>query len=177
MNQDDPYVPPETIAGLLNITPRRVHQLAKEGVIPAPDAGAYHIWGSIQGYVKFLQQRRGNQQADSQQEATRLTKAKADLAELDREQRIGELLKASVVRAQDARLATILRNNLQSIPDRLALILAAESDERTVYNAMSTEIRSSLEAVIAAMQAAEVDDAQLDITRRAALAALDDEDE
>jgi phage terminase Nu1 subunit (DNA packaging protein) len=167
------------LASMLGLSDMRVSQLRSEGVIQRDQQRQYPLLQSVQQYCEFLRgSSRGSDTAKAEQiERTRLAKVNADLKEKQLAELEGDLLRASVVRAQDARLATILRNNLQSIPDRLASILAAESDERTVYNAMSTEIRTSLEAVIAAMESAEVDDAQLDITRRAALAALDNEDD
>jgi hypothetical protein len=43
------------VASLLNLTPRRVQQLAKEGVIPKPERGRYQIAGCVRGYIAYLQ--------------------------------------------------------------------------------------------------------------------------
>lgn len=48
--------PAGTIAKLLNVTVRRVQQLAKEGVIPKAQRGKYPLVGCVHGYVKFLQE-------------------------------------------------------------------------------------------------------------------------
>jgi phage terminase Nu1 subunit (DNA packaging protein) len=167
---DQPIVTCDVVAGLCNLSPRRIQQLADEGHIPRPVRDHYPLWASIQGYVKFLQSRVGGKKgsSDEQAERTRLTAAKADLAELERERRVGELMLAEVVRKQDFAIARILRNNLQSIADRVAPMVAAETDAGKVHDLINTEVAQSLESAITAMAAEEVDDATLDITRRTA---------
>jgi hypothetical protein len=88
---------------------------------------------------------------------------------------IGELLRASVVRRQDFQLGRILRNNLESIPDRISAIVAAESSADLVHDLISREIRDSQDQVIEAMELETVDDAALDITRRNAKEELKNE--
>jgi hypothetical protein len=79
------------------------------------------------------------------------------------------------VRRQDFQLGRILRNNLESIPDRIAAIVAAESSADIVHDLISREIRDSQDQVIEAMNLAEVDDAALDITRRNAKESINNE--
>ena len=50
-------VPAETLAKLLNLTEVRIQQLAKDGIIVKETRGRYDLWGSIKGYVKYLQDR------------------------------------------------------------------------------------------------------------------------
>lgn len=76
----------EAIAELLNLTPRWVRQLAKDGVIPKPERGKYDVTGAVQGYVKYLQARadgRGVEGQDVHAERARLTRARARRAELE----------------------------------------------------------------------------------------------
>lgn len=168
--EQQPVVTCDVVAGLCNLSPRRIQQLADEGHIPRPVRDHYPLWSSIQGYIKFLQSRVGGKKgsSDEQAERTRLTAAKADLAELEHARRTGELMLTEVVRRQDFTIARVLRNNLQSIADRVATMAAAESDPAKVHDLINTEVTQSLESAIAAMAAEEVDDATLDITRRTA---------
>lgn len=74
-------------ARLFNVTERRVQQLAKEGIIPRAGRGKYPLIGTIQGYVKFLQDRAAAHSfeaapGDIQAERIRLTRAQADAQEL-----------------------------------------------------------------------------------------------
>lgn len=39
------------IARFLNLTERRVQQLARDGIIPKPEKGKYDLVGCVQGYI------------------------------------------------------------------------------------------------------------------------------
>jgi len=43
------------ISHVLGITERRVHQLAKKGIIPRNKRGEYDIKAAVQGYIEYLQ--------------------------------------------------------------------------------------------------------------------------
>ena len=47
--------PKETIAGLLNISERRVEQLAKKRIIPKAGRGVFDLGPTVQAYVRYLQ--------------------------------------------------------------------------------------------------------------------------
>ncbi len=53
----DATYPVETIAELLNLTPRRVYQLTKEGIIPKASRGRYELVPAVRGYIKYLRDR------------------------------------------------------------------------------------------------------------------------
>jgi phage terminase Nu1 subunit (DNA packaging protein) len=77
-------IPVDTLAKLLCITPRRVQQLAKEGVLPKSAHGEYELVPAVQGYIRFLQEeaRQGvNGSPEMADSKIRLAKAKADIAE------------------------------------------------------------------------------------------------
>lgn len=52
-----PTYPVATIADLLMVSERRVQQLAKEGVIPKAERGRYELVPTVQGYIRYLQER------------------------------------------------------------------------------------------------------------------------
>ena len=70
--------------------------------------------------------------------------AEAKLAELKLGEVAGELVRADDVRAECARLATALRNAFLQMPDRLAPVLAAETEPSRVHALLMTEIRQVL---------------------------------
>ncbi len=47
--------PKETIANLLNITERRLEQLAKQKIIPKAGRGVFDLGSTVQAYVRYLQ--------------------------------------------------------------------------------------------------------------------------
>lgn len=52
------------IARLLNITERRLQQLAREGIVPKVRHGEYPLAGCIRGYITFLQKGNAGEGAD-----------------------------------------------------------------------------------------------------------------
>jgi phage terminase Nu1 subunit (DNA packaging protein) len=72
---------------------------------------------------------------------------RAELARLDFEERTGTLVLKDAVSAEWFRIARLVRDAMLNIPSRLAGILTAESDQRTVHNLLEAEIRQALEAL------------------------------
>ena len=156
------------LAFLTGLSNQRIFQLVKDGVIVKNGRSNYQLAPSIQAYCEYVRgvSRGSVSSQDEKQERTRYMSAKASLAELDHEERQGNLRRGDVIDSQDYAIATILKNNLQSIPDRQSAILAAETDPAKVHDILSVEVRNSLNDAIQAMAIKQVDDAHLDITRR-----------
>ena len=115
--------PIDTIAKLLDLTPRRVQQLSGEGVIPKAERGRYELVPAVQGYIKYLRDRAINADVGGDrlvEHRTRLTKARADLAEMEREQLSGELIPAKDVEDAWAAMVANMRARLLSIPGKAA---------------------------------------------------------
>lgn len=72
---------------------------------------------------------------------------KALMAELDYRKRLGELVERTAVEAENFRLGRQVRDTLKNIPARLCGILAAETDQRKVYDILEAEILKSLEVL------------------------------
>lgn len=88
----------EIVAKFLNLTPRRVQQLAADGVIPRGERGKYHLVGAIRGYIKFLQERieaRAGEDGGLHDERTRLARLQSDEIEMRLLERRGQLVNAT----------------------------------------------------------------------------------
>lgn len=68
----------------------------------------------------------------------------AHLAELEYQQKRGELIRLDTVFAVIDAAATACREHMMGLPGRWASILAAETDERTIERMMEQEIRAAL---------------------------------
>lgn len=136
-----------TIAQLLNISPRRVQQLAREGVIPRAENGRYALVASVQGYVKYLQERSVSRDADEEtlHERRRLVKMQADKLEFEIGRLTSELVPTGEVGRAWARLAAAFRARMLALPSRLAAELAAEPDPNVVKARLEDEIHDALE--------------------------------
>lgn len=74
----------------------------------------------------------------------------ARLAKLDYEKEVGSLVAADSVRVLAFKAARTARDQLLSLPDRLAPVLAGESDEFKVHQLLSDEIRRVCDDLAAA---------------------------
>lgn len=74
--------------------------------------------------------------------------ALASLRELQLKLKQGELLEKWKVEKDAFRIGRIIRDSFLVLPDRLAGILASETDQRTVHDLLVREIRTVLEALV-----------------------------
>lgn len=115
-------LPAEVIARLLNITTRRLQQLAKEGVIPKSETkGRYPLAGCVRGYIVFLQQTGGaeNIDPDRLKPFERRAHYQAEIEKLDLGMRSGSLVPVAEVERTFARVFDVLARFLDVLPDRL----------------------------------------------------------
>jgi hypothetical protein len=68
----------------------------------------------------------------------------ARLAKIEFEERTAKLVSADDVKVSAFNRFRQFRDGMLNIPDRLASVLAAEADPRTVYDLLATEIRKAL---------------------------------
>ncbi len=73
--------------------------------------------------------------------------ALASLRELELQLRMGELTSVDAVRERAFKIGRIVRDRMQSIPDRVAGIIAAEKDQDKIYEILTKEIHNALEAL------------------------------
>jgi phage terminase Nu1 subunit (DNA packaging protein) len=110
------------IAKLLDLSDRRVQQLSREGVIPKAERGQYDLIGSVRGYVRYLRDQALKAQAgapDYAAERARFIRARADLAEMEAEEKRGSLLAADQVETASISVLARIRTRLLALPDRL----------------------------------------------------------
>jgi phage terminase Nu1 subunit (DNA packaging protein) len=85
--------------------------------------------------------------------------AQARLATLKADELEGLLVRADEVEAEWFRILRSLRDRLLGVPDRLAILVAAETDEHAVRVMLDAEIRESLSAVADGLESLESTDA------------------
>ena len=150
--------PIAVIARLLDLTERRVQQLARGGVIPpaartGPERGRYDLVGAVRGYVRYLREqaaRAPSGTTDFGVERARLVKAKADLAEMDAGARRNDLLPAAEVEEAWIAVLARLRARLLVLPDRLAPLVLEENSiagARTSIRQIITEALAELSSL------------------------------
>lgn len=123
---DSPTVEVAVLAKLFSLTTVRVQQLASQGVVIKAARGRYDLWASIRNYIKFLQERKVNQwsgegeQDGYTQHRARLTKAKADKAEVEAALIKGTAHDAQAVAAVWTDMIGNARAKMLALPTKLA---------------------------------------------------------
>ncbi|MEO8804650.1 MAG: MarR family transcriptional regulator [Burkholderiaceae bacterium] len=118
----------EIVSKFLNITPRRVQQLAADGVIPRGERGKYHLVGAIRGYIKFLQERieaRAGEDGGLHDERTRLARLQSEDLELRLAERRGQLVNATQYESAVGYAVMATRAELLTRDDKLKAELDA----------------------------------------------------
>ena len=115
--------PLDFISKLLDLTPRRVQQLSAEGVIPKAERGKYELVPAIQGYIRYLKERSIKADTsgdDYNAHRTRLTKTRADLAEMEKAQIQNQLIPADDVERAWIDVSQNMRQKLLAFPQKVA---------------------------------------------------------
>jgi phage terminase Nu1 subunit (DNA packaging protein) len=148
MPTTSPAYPASTLAKLFHLTERRVQQLAKEGILVKSAQGKYDLVASVQGYVKYLQDRAMGRSdgsyadpSDIKLERKRLIKAQADNAECEYQVRRGELVSLDLVKHLLNEVAVLYGSSLDALPGRLAQELAGIPDPALIKNKLFDECR------------------------------------
>ncbi len=136
------------ISRLLDLSERRVQQLSREGVIPKAERGQYDLVGSVRGYVRYLRDQALKAQAgapDYAAERARFIRARADLAEMEAEEKRRSLIAAEQIEAAWIAVLALLRTRLLALPDRLAPQAFEQSTVGDTRNLIRAAIREVLD--------------------------------
>ena len=136
------------LARLFGISVQRIGQLADQGAVIRRDRNAYDLEGSIRAYTAHLRKAASGGGADAvlSNERTRLTRARADMAEAERQQQAGILVDARQV--EDAWLVCCdrVRTRILAVPTIVGGRLgpqAAELVRGMLYEAMEEISKTS----------------------------------
>ena len=136
----------DTIAKLLDLTPRRVQQLVDEGVFPRAKRGHYELVPVVRGYVRHLRERAAAHEMSGEYGAhrARLTKARADMAELERAQIIASLVPADEVEAAWETVTAAMRSRLLAVASNVAPRLMTVKGVAEAQDVLRAEIHAAL---------------------------------
>lgn len=115
------------LAALLDVSARRVRELAQEGVVPRAPGGRYETQAGVRGYIASLRAAAKAKPTavdpqvaaaaiDGRQQRARLARLQADRVQLDLERERGRLVDAEVIRGSYVTLLTQVRNRLLGVP-------------------------------------------------------------
>jgi len=145
-----PAISADLLADLIGVTPRRVRQLAKDGVIPKPRAGLYNPRGAIRGYLEH--QRRAADGGEAREVLDKhrgsYMRARARRAEIEVRKLKGELVERKVAERTGFEWSRRLRDRWLILPPREAPIIASRTRADPVRLAAELErmIRAEVHA-------------------------------
>lgn len=121
-----------TIAQALELSPRRVQQLARQGWIPREREGEYPLADCLTGYAAYLEEVQGQGGIGDAIDRARARKfrAQAELREVGMAVEAGELLEVDEVLDERADRLTTVRANLLSLPSVAGQLAGADQEER-----------------------------------------------
>ena len=127
--------PAAVISKLLDITPRRLQQLAQDGIVPKADRGRYPLVGCVQGYIRFLRDRHvggdidgDDGTVDARKERALLARAQREKVVLETEVLRGRLIPAEQVETIWGGMIANFRTRCLSIPVKAASSIMAALD-------------------------------------------------
>ena len=145
------------LATVLSLTPQRVGQLLKDGVVVAkPEDGStgprlYDLPASVRGYINFLIEKEASKNADvteldkrRQEAETRYKAAKARKAELEIRELEGRMHRAEYVEAVTNKLVSTVKGLFTSLPGRLAVSVVEAKTEAEAAQVIQQEVNAML---------------------------------
>lgn len=123
----------EIMAKLFELDPRRVQQLAKEGVLPAASQRPYKfdLLPTVKAYIRYLRDRANGKEAktadtvkaeaDKLRAEANLKQSKAKIAELQLKELEGKMHRSEDVEAMTNDLVYTARSMIMALPGRLAM--------------------------------------------------------
>ena len=150
-----PPMPPVNAAMLglvLGISRARVANLAADGVLPRAGRGLFDLPACVQAYLrhKLAMAKASDVTAQSLvAERSRLTKIKADAAEVEARKLAGELVPAADIEAAWLAVAGTVRSRLLAIPTRTAPRIVALKTPAEAQALLRKEINAALAAIAA----------------------------
>lgn len=134
----------ETVADWLALTPRRVRQLRDEGIISERMPGLYEMKATITRYIVYL--RKGSGKTDLNDERALLTRAKREAADMENEERRGNLHSTGDIEKGLAALCLNMRGRFSGLPAKLSGELAQMGGNQAgIHDKLKAAIDETLE--------------------------------
>ena len=142
-----------TLARHLDLTVRRVDQKIVAGELPVSDAkGNFDLESCVVSYIRSLRSQIVPMRTDEKNappslitERARLTKAKADVAEMQRQELMGLLIPTAQIEPAWLNLASVVRRRVLAIPSRAAARIGEIKDQASLSALLTEEIHEALD--------------------------------
>lgn len=140
------------VAAWLNLTPRRIQQLAQQGVAVKAGRGKYHLKKSVQGYVRFLSDQVDRTGSSEELAQERLLTARAERQKKEIE--LARVLGTVISHEHHERLLSdafeLVRARLRHIPGKVAPRLVGLEEARDAQAVLVREVDEALRGLVQA---------------------------
>lgn len=130
------------LAAMLDVSPRRIRQLADEGTVVKAGPGEYELHASVLGYI-----RRAMGEGSYEADKARKMAADADLAEIQAGKAAGELVLARSVRKAWEGAIEVAIAKLIAVGPKVAPLVILEKQPKPAGEIITKGIRAALEEV------------------------------
>lgn len=130
----------------LELSTRRIQQLAEEGVLVRAQRGKYNAIESMKNYIRFLEERdAGNTgEVDYYHEKALHEKAKREKAEIEVAALKGKMHKSEDVAAVMNDMVASCRAKMLSLPTKVAPMVVGKNNVAVVRDLISREVKEAL---------------------------------
>jgi phage terminase Nu1 subunit (DNA packaging protein) len=138
----------DAMARLMNIGARRLQNAGRDGIVPKARHGRYPLAETIRAYCAYLQERAnaGDGGSDSlSKQRARLTKNRADIAEMERARLVRELVLDNEMIAANTAIMTTVRTRMLAVASKYAPRLVMVRNANEVESILRPGIEEGLE--------------------------------
>ena len=132
-------------ARALLISTRRMNQLVKDGILSRAHPGRFDPSAIVPEFLKF--KAATTEETTLLEQKIRWSRARASREEMELKVRTGELIETQQVERDAFRVARVVRDAMLSLPDRLAALVTAETDQAKNHTLMTKEIMAALKGL------------------------------
>ena len=141
--------PISTICKMLDLTDRRVQQLAKEGVLPKTEKGKYDLVGCVRGYVHYLRDMAlgKDTDVDGHKWRERMVKANALKAEMELDDMKQDLVRVVKIESYLDKLFTAIKQHILAMPSKVSPMVAGEESVEGIKLVLEGEAHDILNLI------------------------------
>ena len=135
---DQVKVSTKELGEILVLSGVRISQLRDAGAVIEIETGVYDLGESVKGYVRFLRSRKDTG------DKGRLTKARADLQEMEAARKAGQLVEVEKVTEQWVDAATRMKQKMLAVAPRAAPIVVTLTSVPEAHAAIESLVHEAL---------------------------------
>ena len=137
------------LAGIMGLTPRRLQQLVKDGLLETVEEGVFLLGESVQRYATYI---KGGDKSEEERKLdlekkraeVRMKKARARREELETLELDGNMHRSEDVQALTDDFIYTVKGSIMSLPSRVCTDVAAEKDPAACADIVKKECRAIL---------------------------------